>query len=83
MFEKLKEWYLGHNRQSIANKASSLLNDEAFLIAKESLQESLLQEFISSKANESYKREDIYKSYILIEHITQEIAKLMYSAEQL
>ncbi len=82
MFEKLKSWYLGHNQKTVSAQASRLLQDEAFIIAKESLQEGLLQEFISSRPNEVEKREDIYKSYVLIDHITQELAKLVYTADE-
>lgn len=82
MFEKLKAWYLGYNRKSIAAKAARLLEDEAFQVAKESLQELLLQDFVSSRPDESVRREDIYKSYILIDNITQELAKLVHSVEE-
>ncbi len=82
MFAKLKSWCLGHNRKTIASGALRLLEDDAFQTAKESLQESLLQEFISTRPNEKDKREDIYKSYVLIDNIAQELAKLVYTAEQ-
>ncbi len=82
MFEKLKSWYLGNNRGGIGASAGRLLEDEAFIIAKESLQESLLQEFISSRPNELERREDIYKSYVIIDNITQELAKLMYASQE-
>ncbi len=78
MFENLKKWYRGENRTEIGYGALRLLEDEAFLTAKESLQESLLQEFISTKAEDISKREDIYKSYLLIDYITQELAKLTH-----
>ncbi len=82
MFQKLKNWYQGNNRNTISAQAARLLEDEAFQIAKESLQETLLQEFVSSRPNEFEKREDIYKSYVLIEYITQELAKLVRSTEE-
>lgn len=78
MFEKLRTFCKKNDieRMPIAEQAYSLLENEAFLVACDSVQENLLQESVFSKPEETMKREDIYKKYNLVTEIKQELAKL-------
>lgn len=77
MFEKLRQFI---NRQvsvsGVATQANELLQNDAFLIAKESVQERLLGELVTSNPSDTTKREQLYNQYRAVEDIVFELNRL-------
>lgn len=82
LFKSLKEWNSNKTkREHTKHAAYKLLNDEAFLIAKESYQESLLHKWVSTKPDETEKREELKRQYDTVDKVVYELS-VLYNLEE-
>lgn len=78
MFENLKKYLFGEtDKQIVASKATSLLQNEAFVIAYESLQERILGAITETDPLDSRKREYLYTKYKALEDVVVELKWLI------
>lgn len=83
MLEKFKEWYFGKlNKRVIAREALEILQNEAFVIAKETVQNDILEEWGSTPITDTNKREKLYMQYKALEAVCDELAGLITSLDQ-
>lgn len=83
LFKKLKAFIYGDiDREVVSRKAKNLLQDEAFLIACESVQERVLSDIMTSKPGEVDKRERLYQQYRAVEDVVFEINRLINQSDQ-
>lgn len=78
MFKKLKAYVFGNlDKEAVSAKARNLLNDDAFRIAYESVQERVLSEIMTSDPKDADKRERLYQQYRAVEDVVFEINRLI------
>lgn len=78
LFKKLKAYVFGNlDREVVSAKARNLLNDDAFRIAYESVQERVLSEIMTSDPKDADKRERLYQQYRAVEDVVFEINRLI------
>lgn len=78
LFKKLKAYVFGNlDKEVVSAKARSLLNDDAFRIAYESVQERVLSEIMTSDPKDADKRERLYQQYRAVEDVVFEINRLI------
>lgn len=78
-----KEWYYGKlNKQVIAREAYDILQNEAFIIAKETVQNDILEEWGSTPLTDTEKREKLFMQYRAVEEVCEELAGLITSLDQ-
>lgn len=83
LFKKLKAFIYGDiDREVVSRKAKNLLQDEAFLIACESVQERVLSDIMTSKPGDADKRERLYQQYRAVEDVVFEINRLINQSDQ-
>lgn len=83
VFKKLKEYVLGYlDRDLISRQAKSLLQNDAFLIAYESMQNRVLEQIMESDMMEADKREKLYLQYKAIEDLLFELNRLVNQPSQ-
>lgn len=83
LFKKLKDYMFGNtDREVVARQARNLLNDEAFSVAYESVQERVLSELMTSDPKDSDKRERLYQQYRAVEDVVFEINRLINQFDQ-
>lgn len=83
ILQKFKEYFLGHkNKTSVAIEAKELLNSEAFIIAKEALQNDLLEQWGATAPSEVSKREALYMQYRAVDDVCFELTRLITSSHQ-
>lgn len=78
LFKKLKAYVFGNlDKEVVSAKARNLLNDDAFRIAYESVQERVLSEIMTSDPKDADKRERLYQQYRVVEDVVFEINRLI------
>lgn len=78
LFKKLKAYVFGDlDKEVVSAKARNLLNDDAFRIAYESVQERVLSEIMTSDPKDADKRERLYQQYRAVEDVVFEINRLI------
>lgn len=78
LFKKLKAYVFGNlDKEVVSTKARNLLNDDAFRIAYESVQERVLSEIMTSDPKDADKRERLYQQYRAVEDVVFEINRLI------
>lgn len=78
LFKKLKAYMFGNlDKEVVSAKARNLLNDDAFRIAYESVQERVLSEIMTSDPKDADKRERLYQQYRVVEDVVFEINRLI------
>jgi predicted ester cyclase len=78
LFKKLKAYVFGNlDKEVVSAKARNLLNDDAFRIAYESVQERVLSEIMTSDPKDADKRERLYQQYRAVEDVVFEINRLI------
>lgn len=78
LFKKLKAYVFGNlDKEVVSAKARDLLNDDAFRIAYESVQERVLSEIMTSDPKDADKRERLYQQYRAVEDVVFEINRLI------
>lgn len=83
MFKKLKDYLCGRvSKQRIASDASSLLQNDAFGIAVDMLQNNILSELVDTDLADREKREYLYLRYKAVDDILIELTKLINNADQ-
>ena len=83
MFKKLKEYlYNKISKQRIASEAESLLQNDAFAIAVDTVQNNILSELVSTKLEDKERRELLFRQYKAVDDVLIELAKLINNADQ-
>ena len=83
MFKKLKEYLCGQvSKSRIASDASSLLQNDAFAIAVDTVQNNILSELVDTALTEKEKREYLYLRYKAVDDVLIELSKLINNADQ-
>lgn len=81
-FGYLKTWVNSKTvRAKTKTEAYKLLKNEAFMIAKESYQEQLLQEIVASKPGEKELREELKRKYDCVDKVAYELS-VLYQLEE-
>lgn len=83
ILETFKKWYYNKlDKVEIAVKARDILQDEAFIIAKETVQNDILEEWGSTPLTDTEKREKLYMQYKALEDVCLELSGLVTSLDQ-
>lgn len=83
MLEKFKQWYFGKiDKRVIAAESLDLLQNEAFVIAKEAVQNDILEEWGSTQITDSEKREKLFLKYRALEELCDELSGLAANLDQ-
>ena len=83
ILQKFKEYFLGHkNKTSVAIEAKELLNNEAFIIAKEALQNDLLEQWGATAPLDVSKRESLYMQYKAVDDVCFEFVFVHMTAHK-
>lgn len=83
MFKKLKDYLYGKlDKRRIASNANELLQNDAFAIAVDLVQENLLNKLVSTKPKDSDERERLYYQYKAVDDVLIELTRLYNNAEQ-
>lgn len=83
MFKRLKKWVESrHVRETMKSESYKLLHNEAFMTAKESLQEGLLQDWVSTKPDDAVRREELKRQYDTVDKVVHELAVLYELKEE-
>ena len=83
MFKKLKEYLCGQiSKSRIASDADGLLQNDAFAIAVDTLQNNILSELVDTALEDKEKREYLYLRYKAVDDVLIELSKLINNADQ-
>lgn len=83
MFKKLKDYLYGMiDKRRVSSNANELLQNDAFAIAVDTVQENLLNKLVSTKPSEVNVRERLYNQYRAVDDIMIELTRLYNNAEQ-
>lgn len=78
-----KKWYFGKlNKKTIALEAEELLRNDAFIIAKEAVQNDILERWGSTSLEDTNTREKLFMQYKAVEDVSFELSRLVTSREQ-
>lgn len=83
ILQKFKEYFLGHrNKASVAIEAKELLHSDAFIIAKEALQNDILEQWGATAPLDVSRREALYMQYKAVDDVCFELTRLITSSDQ-
>lgn len=83
MFKKLKEYLYGKvDKRRIASDAEELLQNDAFSIAVDVLQEQILNKLVSTKPEETEARERLYNQFRAVDDVLIELSRLINNVDQ-
>ena len=83
MFKELKDYLYGMlDKRRIASNANELLQNDAFAIAVDLVQEDLLNKLVSTKPKDRDERERLYFQYRAVDDVLIELTRLYNNAEQ-
>lgn len=83
MFKKLKDYLYGKiSKQTVATEADELLQNDAFAIAVDVVQEGILNRLVSTKPEESNLREQLYYQYKAVDDVLIELTRIYNNADQ-
>jgi hypothetical protein len=83
MFQKLKDYLYGvMDKRRIASNANELLQNDAFAVAVDTVQENLLNKLVSTKPTDTDMRERLYFQYRAVDDVLIELTRLYNNAHQ-
>lgn len=83
MFKKLKDYLYGKiSKQTVSYQAGELLQNDAFAIAVDVVQEGLLNRLVSTKPEDSDERERLYYQYRAVDDVLIELTRIYNNADQ-
>jgi len=83
MFKKLKDYLYGKlDKRRISSNANELLQNEAFAIAVDVVQEDILSRLVSTKPKDKDERERLYCQYRAVDDVLIELTRLYDNANQ-
>lgn len=83
MFKKLKDYLYGKiSKRTVSYQANELLQNDAFAIAVDVVQEALLSKLVSTKPEDSALREQLYYQYKAVDDVLIELTRIYNNADQ-
>lgn len=76
MFKVFRKWLISKDKTAIKEQASSLLKNEAFLVAIEMLGNNIANELFDSSPSDSKSREIAYLKFRLLEDLKYSLTKV-------
>ena len=83
MFKKLKDYLYGKiSKKTVAYQANELLQNDAFAVAIDIVQEGILNRLVSTKPEDRETRERLYYQYRAVDDMLLELTRIYNNADQ-